>query len=318
MIRRSPCELYLKYLIVRHEAYTDDQIVDICRLHQLDYIGRYFIRGLRAEAVPPIPFYPENNLHKPSFRFKLKHGLSLLFQPDLHMQTATRLLDHPRAKELLEQMLLSRAPYGWIVAALKQAGYSVTGEAVQCFKTHYFDVDAVDATEMRALMRLRVQEGAGTTDPEMAKVAAAYEKASWMDPRISATNAPITPLATMVSALRIGFMPDPAGLPRLLSSGRMLGAVRMNEAMMTNGKDDAQRAAYYAQAVKISHEVLESTGNPEEDFHSKLANLTVQTDQPEVPMLHELSGGNHTGQMEPGEGERHAGAERTRKKGGAR
>lgn len=283
-------------------------------MQQLDYIGGFYLRGLRVEVVKPVPYYPENKNHLPSYRFNIRHGLLSFFLPDLHMRAATKLLGIPKAKELIEQMLISASPHSWIVAALKRIGYGSTLDAVTLYKSHYFNVEGLDATEMRTLLRLRFQEGADSTDPEEARVAAAYEKAAWMDPRLAAANSPIAPLATVVNAIRVGYMPDPAGLPRMLSVSRVLGAVRMNEAMMTNGRDDAQRAAYYSQVVKVANEVLQTTGNPEEDFHSKLAALTVKTDEAPVPMLEELSGGQHTGTMEPDEGDRNAGPTRQRKK----
>jgi hypothetical protein len=88
----------------------------------------------------------------------------------------------------------------------------------------------------------------------------------------------------------------------------MLGVVRMTEAMMANSQDSAVQASYYASVVKVAHDVLESTGDPAEDFHTRLASLTVKTDEAEVPLLETISGGAHTSEMEPIEGERHAGS----------
>lgn len=308
MVRRSPCELYLKYLIVRHERFTDEQIKDICRLQQLDVLGSFYLQALRKETVPPVPFYPENTRHKPSFRFLLSQGLLSLFQPDVHMQTATKLLGHPRSKEIIESLLISQSPVSWITAALTRDGHEATAASIQQYKFHYFNVDLVDATELRAILRLRMQEGSSSTDPEVARVSAAYEKSAWKDQRIAAVNAPITPLASLTNAMRLGFLPDPAGLPRLLATSRMLGVVRMTEAMMANSQDSAVQASYYASVVKVAHDVLESTGDPAEDFHTRLASLTVKTDEAEVPLLETISGGAHTSEMEPIEGERHAGS----------
>lgn len=312
MIRRSPCEVYLKYLIVRHERYSDEQIRQICQQQQLDYIGTHYIQQLRRNLATPLPFYPENRYHTNSFRFLLANGLASLYHPDAHMVSASRLLEYPRAKYLIENMLINESPFDWVQGALLKNGFSVSLEAIAQYKRHYFDVDLVDPTELRTLLRLRVQEGAASTDPEVARVAAAYEKAAWSDPRIASTNAPINSISTMINAMRVGFMPDPAGLPKILATGRMLGAARIVEKLMIGGPDSAADCSYVASTIKVLNEIMESVGSPDEDIQQRLSKLKVQTEEASVPMLTEISGGSHTAEMEPQDGERYAGAGKSR------
>lgn len=298
-LHRSPCELYLKYLIVRHEHYTDEQIVEICREQELDVLGGFYVRKLRTELVVPVPFYPEVRSHVESFRFLLRHGLVPLFHPDRHMQIATRLLGYPRAKEQIETMLISRAPMGWVGAALTKEGYKSTPEAIKLYKAHYFDIDILDVTQLRAALRLRMEtSAAGSTDPDVTRAQAAYERAKRHDPRIAAANAPIASLAAMVAALRIGIRPDANALANLAATSRTMAVLRMIEAATRDGFDDALRAAQWAAVAKVSGDILQDVGSPEADFNSKLMSVTMQTEESAVPMLDVLSGGNHTGEIE--------------------
>lgn len=298
MIRRSPAERYLKYLIVRHESYTDKQIVEIAKAKGLDPLGAYYIQQLRRKLVPPVPFYPENRQHKASFSFLLAKGLFAFYWPDQHMAVALRLLEQPRAKELIETMLLSNSPVGWIVGALNREGFRASTKALTHYRASFFNVDSLDELEMRTLMRLRFQASGTATDPEQARIEAAYEKEAWSDARISAANAPIKSLSTMMAAVRMGLLPDNAGFAKLMVTARFVGGVRSIEAAMRNGHHDHERSQAYMSVTATANTILESVGSPEEDLQSKLAAIQLQNEEGDVPLLDEISLGLHTEDIE--------------------
>jgi len=298
VVRRSPAERYLRFLIVRHESYSDKQIAEIARVKGLDPLGAYYIAQLRRKLVPPVPFYPENKTHKPSFRFLMAKELFSFYWPDQHMAVALRLLEQPRAKELLETMLLSESPVNWIVGALNREGFRASIKAVEQYRNAFFDVDSIDSLEMRTLMRLRFQASGTTNDPELARVEAAYEKEAWADARISAAQAPIKSLSTMMTAVRMGLLPDNASFSKVMATARFLGAARSIEAAMRNGHHDHERSVAFMSMTATANTILESVGSPEEDLQSKLASIQLQTDEGDVPLLDEISRGLHTEDIE--------------------
>jgi hypothetical protein len=299
VISKSPCDRYIKYLLVHDdEGRSDEEVVQICHAQELDPLGTYHVRRLRVELTVPVPFYPLDRTHRPSFRFLMAHGIRMLFHPDEHMRAATKLLGYSAAKEVIETMILSKAPMQWIVSALQRAGYAAHPETIECYRQHYFDLAHMNQTQIRMFLRLRHYDASGGTDPEMTSAEIAYEKAKRLDPRLAAANSPIPGLAAMVAALRIGIRPEASALANMASTSRTLAVLRMIEAGVRDGYDDAMRAAQWAAVAKVSGEILEDVGSPEADFNSKLTAVTLQTEEAPVAMLGALSGGHHTTSME--------------------
>jgi hypothetical protein len=298
VVRRSPAELYLKYLIVRHDKYNDKQVVEVARAQGLDALGAFYIRNLRRSLVTPVPFYPENRQHKPSFRFLMAKDLFRFYCPDRHMEVALRLFGQPRAKELIETMVLSKTPASWIVSALSREGIKATGEAITHFRAAFFNVDLVDELEMRTLLRLRFQASGTSSDPEFARLEAAYEKEAWCDSRVSAANAPIRSLSTVMSAIRLGMLPSNADFSKVMTATRFVAAIRALEAATRNGRDDHERSQSYMSVTATANTVLESVGSPEEDLQSKLLNIQLRTEEGELPLLEDVSQGLHTAELE--------------------
>jgi hypothetical protein len=214
------------------------------------------------------------------------------------MAVALQLLDQPRAKELIESMLLSGSPVAWIVGALTREGFRASAKALAHYKASFFDVDSLDELELRTLMRLRFQASGTTNDPEQARVEAAYEKEAWCDARVSAAQAPIKSLSTMMSAVRMGLLPDNAGFSKVMATARFVGAVRSIEAAMRNGHHDHERSQSYMSMVSTANTVLESVGSPEEDLQSRLSMIQLQNEEGDVPLLEEISRGLHTEEIE--------------------
>lgn len=120
---------------------------------QLDNIGVNYVDALRMDCIPPVPFYPSDELHFRSQRFLVKEGIRGLFSYDDHVVCANKLVDLPRAKELIETSLLCNSLPAWISTVLKRRGFASTVQAVDAFKHYFFNVDLVDSVEMRTLLR---------------------------------------------------------------------------------------------------------------------------------------------------------------------
>lgn len=319
MIRRSPCEYYLKFLAVHPDRYTNDRIKAIIRRQQLDWIGDEYLEDLRAMTVPPEPFKPHDLTHSKSQRFLIREGIRHLFHSDEHMRVAQIILQRPKAKEFVESMLLSGAPPNAIAYGLtQQRNVRATPQGVELYKHYFFNVDLLDSTEMRATILLRsdpIAQGINPNDEEAGARAGAIKKAAWSDPRKVASELPSTPMAAMIAQIKLGMMPNNMDVAKVLESARAVAALRAME-LATNGeaRDADRRAMNYMMVARIATEVLENVVKPDELMRKQLSSILLQTDQQPVPSIKELSAGNHTVDLELREKEEEYASDRRERK----
>lgn len=295
-IRRSPAEMYLKYLLVHPDAYKNETIRNIIKIQQLDWIGLPYLDRLRSVCIPPTPFYPEDSLHTRSIRFLRKERIESIFHPDEAMEGAVQILDNTGAKELVENMLIGRAHPGWVCTALRrQHGVDVLPEAIKRFKHYYFNVDLVDSSELKALMVMRLDSDA-SNDPDEQKLNSALIKGvSYDSRRITAMSA--TPLtANIMNTLRMGLLPNAVDVARLAAATRV--------AAITGGLDMAVRGLPgpgrdYSIMAKMMTEILDSIGDPANDLQDSLSRLAIDTEEQDIPNLKQLSEGSYTLDLEP-------------------
>ena len=126
MIRHSPCEVYIKYLLSHVGGYGDEDVIQILRLKQLDFIGPSYLQRLRSDLLVPTTFRPHDRRHRPSARFLSTHQLHYLYHPDGAMEIARKVLHNPRAKEAMETMLITADPPALIADSMTSLGASRT------------------------------------------------------------------------------------------------------------------------------------------------------------------------------------------------
>lgn len=294
MASRSPCEIYLKFLIVHPDQYDDDAIRALVKMQQLDYPGGTYLKSLRSICTAPIPFYPEDRLHDRSQKFLLRERLEAIFHPDDAMIGANAILGNIRAKELVETMLMGSSHPQWICTGLRRQGLDVIPGAITRFKHYYFNIDLVDSSELKALMSVRLA-GAGT-DPDELRLNAAHSAVMKSDARRNTAMAS-TPITTnIMTMLRMGLLPSSLDIARLAEATRaaaLAGGLDMAvRGLPTQGRD-------YALMAKMMTEILESVGDPAGDLQDSLARLTIETDNMEVPHINQLSDGSHTLDLQP-------------------
>lgn len=296
MIRRSPCEAYLKYLIVHPDGYSDEAIRRLIIMQQLDWIGKSYLVRLRDVCIPPTPFFPDDRLHTRSSRFLRKERLETIFHPDDAMAAAVRILDSTRAKELVENMLIGYCHPGWICTALRrQFAMDVPEEAVVRFKHYYFNIDLVDSTELKALMTLRM-DSESTTDVDEQKVSHALTSMMKSDSRrlTAMASTPIT--ANIMNTLRMGLLPTSLDIARLADATRaaaLSGCLDMSiRGLPTQGRD-------FALTAKMMTEILESIGDPANDLQEGLSRLALETEDQDIPSIKQLSAGSYTMNVQP-------------------
>jgi len=294
-LRRSPCELYIRSLVCHPKRYTNDRIREIVRSKGLDYIGGPYVDRLRAGCAPPRPFYPFNKNHSRSNRFLVKEGLTPIFQPKTAMKLANAILKDPSAKEIVESSLIARQEHAWIVSLLKRNGIHVSVEAVKLYKKFYFNIDVLDSSEVKALLELRAS-AEPSDDPDEQALQRHLSLARKSDPRRLASRSAISPLAGVMHQMRFGIVPGSVELANLAAASRVAATVQVLDSCLSGA---AERARDFSIVAKTMTDILETVGSPEEELQRSLQQLSLRTEREDIPTIKQLSGGNHTVDIQP-------------------
>lgn len=298
MIRRSPCELYIKYLLCHPDGYSLSAVKDIVVGQDLDYPSDVYVQGLIRRLRIPVPFYPSNVVHHRTTRFLKAEQIFAFFHPDKPAEEAHRLLQTPRAKETIETMTLAGDAPALIAHRIRRIGVPATAEGVRRYCSFYWNLNLVDSTEAHALLRMRVER---TMDPVVPGVEPtpdqmmqhlALNKAKYRDPRRLAAEIPNSPMASLMNQLRLGILPTQVELGRLLAATRMAAICRANEVVYAQSPTDAARGRDFMLMAKMATELIAEIGSPDTELQRDLQQLLLETDQGQVPHIRELQEGN--------------------------
>ena len=296
MIRRSPCELYIKYLLCHPDGYVLEAVKDIVVGQDLDYPSDIYVQGLRRKLRVPVPFYPLNTAHARSQRFLRAERLTGFFHPDKEAEEAHSLLQAPRAKETIETMVLAGDPPAHVAHRVRRLGLPCTAEGVKRYCKYYWDLDLVDTVEAGALLRIRLERTMDTppgVDPTMDQKLQhfALSKAKYRDPRRLAVEMPNSPMASLMNQLRMGLMPTQVELGRLLAATRLAAVCRANEVAHGMSQTDAARGRDFMLMAKLTTELMADIGSPDTELQRDLQQLLLETEQTPVPHVRELTQG---------------------------
>jgi len=300
MIRRSPAESFIKYLLLLPEKYSNKRVLEICQEHQIDALGNWYLNKLRQRLAPPLPFRPRDLDHGPSQSYLMLEALHRLFHPDEAGVQAFRMLDRPRVKEFIEAMTLVGAPHHAIAHGLiKTQNFPCKARDVQRFCHFFWDLSLLDSTETRALIDLRKSVSEQSEDDEIRGQSRSVKHAAWNDPRRIASDLPASPVTALLSQMRMGLMPSKLDLARVLNLSMQVMSMRILEAAITNGPKDSMKAADYANAMRQTRETLEGIVKPDEELQKQLRAISLRTDTYAPPLLQALSAGRHTAELTP-------------------
>lgn len=300
MIRRTPCEFYLKYLLVHPDNYSVDDIKLALREHQLDFPGDIPVNRLRERLVKPTTFRPYDKRHSGTFRFLVKEGIYHLFHPNEEMRAAIFLLKRPRAKEMIEAMTIACDPNSFILHRLKTMGIKVPEKALQRYLFYFWNLELVDRTELHALMQMRVSSMSLDGDDVASTLRhKAMQRAAYNDPRMVALNSPVPTFAGIFNQMRAGYMPPPIDLPTVMSRVREIMILRSAESGLDRGPMSARNSLDFTGAAKNVHELLEAIGTPDDELKRDLTSLLMAHDSASVPTIHQLTQGDHTVDVQP-------------------
>jgi hypothetical protein len=296
MIRSSPADYYLKYLCTHPEGYKNDQIRRLVKLQGLDFLGMEHLQNLRSECTPPTPFYPEDKLHHSSMRFLTKERIYGLYHPDGDTLIAIKLLDNPKAKEVVESMLAAGAEPVLIVHSLKRLQFQATSRAVELYQHFYFNTKLLDSTELRAVLLMRSQIDVDPMDTDASRYRTAYEKVSKSNVHMLAQSSPLSPFSRILNMMQVGIMPTGVQIAKLATIARMAAVVRTAENSLLGR---AERARDFALTGKIMNELIESVGDASGDLQKSMMGVALDTEASAVPSLEQLTQGNYTVELLP-------------------
>lgn len=304
MIRRSPAEAYIKYLLLHPKKYDNGAIKDILEFAQLDFINNGYLQRLRAALDPPKPFYPFDTNHRPSRNFVLLEGLAQLFTQDDAGRKAFKILERPRVKEFVEASLISNAPAIAIAHTVARVHrISCTPLIIERYRAFFWDVSLVDSTELRALLSLRIDSLQDHADADVKKQHGAMKRAAWSDSRRAAANLPFSPVSALLAQMRMGVMPTNIDVSKVLELTRNVAILRTFEAVHSDGVMDAKKALDLAGVVEKTTAVLKEVVKPDEEFRKELSEIALRTTEDTIPTVHMLSagGGSFTTDVGPKE-----------------
>jgi hypothetical protein len=299
VIRRSPCEVYIKYLLLHPDGYGDVDIIDLLRLKQLDFLGVGYLQRLRRGLKPPKTFRPFDRFHKVSSRYLQENQVYYLFHPDAAMERALALLEDPQMKELIESMLITEDPEPLIVYRVQSAGRKCTERAVERYRFNFFNPTLVDGTELRALLRYRVDFMDPNGDMYDEQMRQALQKSTHRDSRRIVAAQPTKSLGSLLNQMRMGFLPSQLQLQKLMEAARAAALAQIDAAALAGGGTSAQEARDFATTAKLISEMLQDVGGTDAELTRDLQKLALQTESAPVPSVFELTGGDHTVDLLP-------------------
>ena len=299
MIRHSPAELYIKYLVCHPDGYGTDAVRDIVRGQGLDYPSDDYVDRMRDRLAPriPVPFQPANKRHSRSSKFLTRERLMGFFRPDKPSQLAHKLLAQPRAKEAIEAMTLSGEAPAFVSHRVKMLGCRSTPEAIKRYCAFYWDLKLVDSTEVRALLDMRTRYLTHTrtghvSPPDQRLQHAALKNAQYKDPRRMIAEMPVTPVAGMLGQMRLGLMPSQVDLAKIAVAARAASAGRVLESAVIGGRGDAARARDWSLVSKMMSELIIDIGSPDVELQKELQKLALTMEDGDVPHIGELPEGD--------------------------
>lgn len=305
MIRRSPAEVYLQYLILHPKKYTDAQITEICQFAQLDYLGNWYLSRLRANLTPPKPFHPFDRNHTRSANFLYLNQLHPIFHTDDAARRAFKILELPRLKEFVEASIISGAPEAAIamMASRRFRFKDCTPQVIERYRSFFWNIHLLDATELRALLQLRWAQLLNHPDAEIKAQAVLMSKAYYQDSRKSAADLPFSPISAMLSQMKMGIMPSNLDVAVIITQAQKFAAIRTAEELMANGKGASNNALNFSIVAEKMTTVLKDIAKPDEELQKQLANIALRTSDDAIPTIHALTvgGGSFTTDTGPKE-----------------
>jgi hypothetical protein len=294
MVRRSPCEYYIKYLTSHPANYSNEYIKEHLLTAGLDWLSDAYVDRVRATTIRPLPFRPFDKEHTASQFFLSKHRIYTMFFKDDATRCAVNILEHPRSKEFVEAMSLTGSSRVLIARGANHVAmppFALTEAGVRRFQHYFWNTDLLDFTELRAVIAKR---GAESEDKE-------YKKAFYKDSRKVACELPFNPISTVLSQLRMGITPRGVDFSELMERVRLVAGVKAYQAVLEDSQYSSENARNFITVAQGATDLMERTQRPEAKLAEQFQRMRMTTDNRPIPHIKELSAGRHTTDLQPTE-----------------
>ena len=303
--RRSPCETYIKYLLLRPERFTTDTIMEQLQLLHLDFLQPEYIERLRMSLRPPQGFKTDDPLHKVSVNYMHNQGVYRLFFEDNQTTDALTILYTPRGKELIETSMLYEFDDHIIILQLSRLNLRADNITLQRYRLFFFDLTKVDTTEARALVDFRTRYISERSSHYGDQLADSMKRAGYKDGRKIATECIMASTRQSLGRAMAGIAPPRLNRRRLQESIADVATARALETLA--GPMTHETVLIPGTLSQIAHKVidhLEETGKATQESLTKQYNqFEMKLGRPDIPVISDLSEGNHTTDLMPAEGE---------------
>lgn len=294
--RRSPAERYIKALLI---TLGDTAAVrDEMARKRIDDGDRHYLDRLRVELAVPKKFDPYDKTDEAGQQLLARHGLLPLVHRDAAMTEALQIIEHERAREVVETLVLAGGPPDAIAAALARLRWRYTPAAIVQFASAFWDIGLISKTSLRAVLAERERRAVEAAREESPGSAEAVRRAWRRDPRVMVIEQPPSLTTFAGAALRVGVPLEKVDLRKALATVQTTAVLRAAENVHLEGSRPAQRAVAFMNAAKAASELLAASTDPMSSLRDELAAVRVKATATPLPMIGSLPGGHSAG-LEP-------------------
>ena len=300
--RRSPAERYIKMLIVTFGS--NDAVRDVMARKRIDDGDRHYVDRLRSEFALPKKFDPYDKTDEAGQQLLARHGLLPLVHRDAAMVEALQILEHERAREIVETLILAGGPPDAIAAALSRLRWKYTPAGIAQFVNAFWDIGLLSRTSLRAVLAERERRAVEAAREESPGSAEAVRRAWRRDPRVMVIEQPPSLTTFAGAALRLGVPLEKVDLRKALATVQTTAVLRAAENVHLEGSRPAQRAVALMNVAQAASELLAASTDPIGSLRDELATVRLKATATPLPMIGSLPGGHSVG-LEPAREARH-------------
>jgi hypothetical protein len=272
------------------EGHPNDLIRQVLESEDLPAPEGAELDAVRRTLRPPKGFKPRSRAHAPSTRFLEELGLTAVFRNAPEWSQARTILENPRLRELTEAGLVVGVPLKAVSSIIRShLGLDVPAASVALFAAIFFDTTGVVRSQLRVLVRSRVQLAVRRTlkqDEDDTTVARDVTS----DARVLAASLPASPLAWSSVLMSLGYSPGKLELAKVVDKMIELSAIRAGSALLRGEDGDARRADTYAAILQKMRQVRETVVTPDAELREKLTALKLVHDPQRMMSASDLLG----------------------------
>ena len=170
----------------------------------------------------------------------------------------------------------------------KRLNVVATVEAVELYRSLFFDTAAVSRTQLQLLVRERVRFAVKNTALGGPAEQRAVDRAVLRDARVIACSLSASPAGWGAVLMALGFTPAKQDLARTVVELQNLAAVQAGHALLRGARGDERRAAGFVDVLRTLHDLRETVQDPGADLMRGLRAVTFRHREQRIPTMADL------------------------------